>query len=105
MEELAKREKERVELALRELKVKDEEANSVMELINSYKEDADYFFSKKKYLEAFEHAEKEVGAPRLEEGSCEDGEEVRGEDVQEGEGSHHGKHNYAGGEDDFRFFN
>jgi len=54
MEELAKREKKRVELALRELKIKDEKANSVMELINSYKEDADYFFSKKKYLEAFE---------------------------------------------------
>ncbi|HDD05045.1 MAG TPA: DUF357 domain-containing protein [Candidatus Aenigmarchaeota archaeon] len=54
MEELARREKERVELALKELKVKDERANSVMELVNSYKEDADYFFSKGKHLEAFE---------------------------------------------------
>ena len=54
MFELAKKEKERVDFALRELRINDERANVVMELVNSYKEDADYFFKNKKYLEAFE---------------------------------------------------
>jgi hypothetical protein len=43
-----------VKEALDALKVTDEKAHEVMELVNSYSVDADHFFSQSKFLEAFE---------------------------------------------------
>jgi len=54
MKELAEKEKKRVEFAIKELKKKDDKADSVLELVYSYEKDANYFFMKKEYLESFE---------------------------------------------------
>jgi hypothetical protein len=51
---LCEKEKKRVEEALASLKVVDEKAHEVMELVDSYAIDAEHFFSQDKFLEAFE---------------------------------------------------
>ncbi len=54
LKEEAEKEFNRVDFAIRELKVLNKRAGRVMELVMSYKEDAEYFLKNKKYFEAFE---------------------------------------------------
>ena len=53
---LAKKEIDKVELILKELKLIDSKGKDILNLINSYFEDAKYFYSKKQFIQAFEAA-------------------------------------------------
>ena len=53
---LAKKEIDKVELILRELKMVDSKGKAILDLINSYFEDAKYFYGKKQFVQAFEAA-------------------------------------------------
>ncbi len=54
MRELAEKEKKRTDFAFKELRLLKEEGGDILEMARAYKQDADYFFSKEKWLEAFE---------------------------------------------------
>jgi len=56
MENLAKKEIDKVESILKELKLVDSKGGSILKLINSYFEDAKYFYGKKQFIQAFEAA-------------------------------------------------
>jgi len=56
VESLAKKEIGKVELILKELKLVDSKGKSILNLINSYLEDAKYFYDKKQFVQAFEAA-------------------------------------------------
>ena len=56
MGNLAKKEIDKVELILKELKLVDPKGNDILNLINSYFEDAKYFYNKKQFVQAFEAA-------------------------------------------------
>ena len=56
MESLAKKEIGKVDIILKELKLVDPKGKNILDLINSYFEDAKYFYSKKQYVQAFEAA-------------------------------------------------
>jgi len=53
---LAKKEIDKVEIILKELKLVDSKGNDILNLINSYFEDAKYFYGKKQFVQAFEAA-------------------------------------------------
>ena len=54
MEKIAIKEKKRTDLAFSELKLIDERGRDLLELARSYKQDADFFFGKKKWFESIE---------------------------------------------------
>ena len=56
IEYLAKKEIDKVELILKELKLVDSKGKDILNLINSYFEDAEYFYNKKQFIQAFEAA-------------------------------------------------
>jgi len=56
IETLSKKEIDKVELILKELKLVDSKGKNILNLINSYFEDAKYFYNKKQYIQAFETA-------------------------------------------------
>ena len=56
MENLAKKEIDKIELILKELKLVDSKGKNILDLINSYFEDAKYFYSKRQFIQAFEAA-------------------------------------------------
>ncbi len=56
IETLSKKEIDKVELILKELKLVDSKGKNILNLINSYFEDAKYFYNKKQYIQAFEAA-------------------------------------------------
>ena len=53
---LAKKEIDKVEIILKELKLVDSKGDDILNLINSYFEDAKYFYGKKQFVQAFEAA-------------------------------------------------
>lgn len=56
IESLARKEIDKVELILKELKLVDSKGKDILNLINSYFEDAKYFYGKKQFIQAFEAA-------------------------------------------------
>ncbi len=56
IESLAKKEIDKVEVILKSLKLADSKGKNIMNLINSYFEDAKYFYDKKQFIQAFEAA-------------------------------------------------
>ncbi|MBI4010431.1 MAG: DUF357 domain-containing protein [Candidatus Aenigmarchaeota archaeon] len=56
IEILARKEMDKVELILKKLKLIDSKGKDILSLINSYFEDAKYFYSKKQFIQAFEAA-------------------------------------------------
>lgn len=56
IESLAKKEIDKVELIIKSLKLVDSKGKDIINLINSYFEDAKYFYAKKQFIQAFEAA-------------------------------------------------
>lgn len=56
IEILAKKEIDKVELIIKELKLIDSKGQDILNLINAYFEDAKYFYDKKQFVQAFEAA-------------------------------------------------
>ena len=56
IENLAKKEIDKIELIIKELKLTDSKGTNILNLINSYFEDAKYFYNKKQFVQAFEAA-------------------------------------------------
>ena len=56
IETLAKKEIDKVEIIIKELKLVDSKGKDILNLINSYFEDAKYFYDKKRFIQAFEAA-------------------------------------------------
>ena len=56
IESLARKEIDKVELILKDLKLVDSKGADILELITSYFKDAKYFYSKKQFVQAFEAA-------------------------------------------------
>ena len=56
MEPLAKKEIDKVERILKDLKLVDSKGKDILNLINSYFEDAKYFYGKNQFVQAFEAA-------------------------------------------------
>lgn len=54
VKEEAKKELDRIESIIKNLKVIDSKGEDIMKLINSYYEDAKHFYEKGKYLQSFE---------------------------------------------------
>lgn len=55
-ESLAKKEIDKVEIILKELKLVDTKGKDILSLINAYFEDAKYFYGKSQFIQAFEAA-------------------------------------------------
>ena len=56
IENLAKKEIDKVELILKGLELADKKGEDILKLINSYFTDAKYFYNKKQFIQAFEAA-------------------------------------------------
>lgn len=54
MKKAAEKEKRRTDFVFSELRLLDEKGKDLLELARSYKKDADFFFKKEKWFEAFE---------------------------------------------------